>query len=99
MSLIQGLRTNLLYFSVSLPLVLIGYEFLMLSTTANRGWMFLFIGQILAVPVIYFILSLCFSRLFEGSSWSNLVGLVFLTLFTIGAFIVTPIVLQETILK
>ena len=99
MSLIQGIRTNLLYFSVSLPLVLIGYEFLMFSTTANRGWMFLFVGQILAVPVIYFILSLCFSRLFDGSSWANVAGLVFLTLFTIGAFIVIPIVLQETILK
>lgn len=99
MSLIQGIRTNLLYFSVSLPLVLIGYEFLMFSTTANRGWMFLFVGQILVVPVIFVILALCFSRLFDGSSWTSMVGLVFLTLFTVGAFVVTPIALQETILK
>jgi hypothetical protein len=96
MTFIQGIRKNLLYFSITIPLVLIGYEFLMFTTSANRGWFFLFTGQILVVPVVYIILSLLFSRLFNGSQWSNVIGLVFLILFSIGVFIAMPIALEET---
>jgi hypothetical protein len=96
MSFIQSIRKNLLYFSVTIPLVLIGYEFLMFATSANRGWFFLFTGQILAVPVVYTILSLLFSRLFNGSQWSNVIGLVFLIIFSFGVFIAMPIALEAT---
>jgi len=96
MSFIQSIRKNLLYFSITIPLVLIGYEFLMFTTTANRGWFFLFVGQILAVPVVYVILSLLFSRLFNGSQWSNVAGLVLLILFSFGVFVAMPIALDAT---
>lgn len=96
MSFIQSIRKNLLYFSITIPLVLIGYEFLMFTTTANRGWFFLFAGQILAVPVVYVILSLLFSRAFNGSQWSNMVGIVLLILFSIGVFVAMPIALDAT---
>lgn len=96
MSLIQGIRKNLLYFSITIPLILIGYEFLMFTTTANRGWFFLFTGQILLVPIIYIALSFCFSRLFVGSAGSNVIGVVLLTLFCLGVFFVMPVALQAT---
>lgn len=95
MSLIQGIRKNLLYFSITVPLVLIGYEFLMFTTTSNRGWFFLFIGQILLVPILYLILSFCFSRLFNGTQFSTMVGLVLLVLFSLGIAIVMPIALES----
>ena len=87
MSFIQTIRKNLLYFSITIPLVLIGYEFLMFTTTANRGWFFLFIGQVLIVPVTYVFLSFCFSGLFNGSQYNTIMGLVFLLLFCIGIII------------
>ena len=96
MSLIQGVRKNLLYFSVTIPLVLIGYEFLMYSTTANRGWLFILMGQVVLVPLIYFILSLCFSRIFNGTQGNTIFGLVLLILFSFGLFVVTPIALEGT---
>lgn len=87
MSFIQSIRKNLLYFSITIPLALIGYEFLMFTTTANRGWFFLFTGQILIVPVLYLFLSFCFSGLFNGSKNSSVLGLVFLLLFSVGVII------------
>lgn len=96
MSLIQGIRKNLLYFSITFPLVLIGYEFLMYTTTSNRGWLFLFLGQVLLVPIIYVALSFCFTRLFNGTQWYTIFGLVLLILFSLGVTIAMPIALEAT---
>ena len=96
MSLIQSIRKNLLYFSITIPLVLIGYVFLMFITTSNRGWFFLFIGQILLVPIIYVILSFCFSRIFNGTQMSTMIGLVFLVLFSFGVAVAMPIALETS---
>lgn len=94
MSLIQGIRKNLLYFSITIPLVLIGYEFLMFSTTANRGWLFLFIGQVLIVPIIYTIFSLLFRNFFNNSSRNMIIGLVVATIVAIIFGFVIPVAVE-----
>ena len=52
MSLLSGIRKNILYFLVSLPLSITLYELFMMLSTGNRSWLMLSAGQIVAVPVL-----------------------------------------------
>jgi len=52
MSLLSGIRKNILYFLVSLPLSITLYELFMMLSTGNRSWLMLSAGQIFAVPVL-----------------------------------------------
>ena len=57
MNILKTLQLNILYFFISLPLIIVGYVLLMCITTAKGGWIFLVIGLLILVPFVYVILS------------------------------------------
>jgi len=52
MNILNIFRKNILYFFLSLPIVIILYEILMLITLGNRGYTVLLLGQLGAVPLL-----------------------------------------------
>ena len=60
MNTIHSIKNNILYFFVSLPLVIILYEFVMTATIQSKGYAYLFAGQILLVPLVCLLLSFIF---------------------------------------
>jgi hypothetical protein len=60
MNPLNNFRKNILYFFLSLPFVIILYEFLMTITFVNRGYTILLLGQIGAVPLLLLILNFLF---------------------------------------
>jgi hypothetical protein len=57
MNFIQVLRSNTLYFLLSLPLLIILYEFFLSCSLGNRSVIILLIGQLLIVPIISLLIS------------------------------------------
>ena len=57
MNFIQVLRSNTLYFLLSLPLLIILYEFFLSCSLGNRSIIILLIGQLLIVPIISLLVS------------------------------------------
>ena len=52
MNFIQVLRSNTLYFLLSLPLLIILYEFFLSCSLGNRSIIILLIGQLVIVPLV-----------------------------------------------
>lgn len=52
MNFIQILRSNTLYFLLSLPLLIILYEFFLSCSLGNRSIIILLIGQLVIVPLV-----------------------------------------------
>ena len=57
MNFIKVLKNNTLYFLVSLPLLIILYEFFLSCSLGNRSIIILLCGQLLLVPIVSLILS------------------------------------------
>jgi hypothetical protein len=74
MNPLNNFRKNILYFFLSLPFVIILYEFLMTITFVNRGYTILLLGQIGAVPLLLLILNF----LFMNNLILNAVSILFL---------------------
>lgn len=74
MNPLNNFRKNILYFFLSLPFVIILYEFLMTITFVNRGYTILLLGQIGAVPLLLLILNF----LFMNNLILNAVSMLFL---------------------
>lgn len=80
MNFIQILRSNTLYFLLSLPLFIILYEFFLTCSLGNRNIMILLIGQLAIVPITSFII------LFLNKFLNNWFGTIFWIL--ISAFFI-----------
>lgn len=52
-----------MFFLISLPLVLVSYEGFMAMAVGTKSWAYLFIGQILIVPIAAIIIALAFDLL------------------------------------
>ena len=57
MNIMNIMRKNFIYFFISLPFVIILYEFFMMLAVNNRAYLILTLGQLLFVPSLFFILS------------------------------------------
>lgn len=60
MEFMNSLKKNVMVFILALPLLLIGYEAFMTLSTSNLAWGFLLVGQMVLVPVAYYLLSTAF---------------------------------------
>ena len=58
MNIIDILRTNILYFLITLPYTIVLYEFFMSIPFTNMAYIILLFGQILVVPIVYYIIRL-----------------------------------------
>jgi hypothetical protein len=61
MNFIQILKSNTLYFLLSLPLLIILYEFFLSCSLGNRSIIILLIGQLLIVPIISLFISFLYN--------------------------------------
>ena len=78
MNIINIIRKNFIYFFMSLPFVIILYEFFMTLAINNRAYYLLTIGQIFLVPLVFLILSFIHNKLL---GWSNFIStMVFFTI-------------------
>jgi len=57
MNFIQVLRSNTLYFLLSLPLLIILYEFFLSCSLGNRSIIILLLGQLFIVPIVSLLIS------------------------------------------
>ena len=85
MNLIETIRKNLLYFILSMPIVIILYELFMMMAIGNRGWSMLLIGQITLVPLLVTLLAYIFSAVIE-SNIIILITVVFLILAPVAIY-------------
>ena len=90
MNLISKLRKNLLYFFLTLPLILIGYELLMTLATGNRGWTFLLLGQITIVPFLYIFIAYFVNKL----TYTFFGNIMIVTLTVITVIVLPTLILQ-----
>ena len=86
MNIINIIRKNFLYFFISLPFVIILYEFFMTLAINNRAYYLLTIGQIFLVPLVFLILSFIHNTVL---GWSNFVSTI--VFFSIALII--PVIL------
>lgn len=76
----MNIRSNILYFLLGLPIIIILYELFLVFALNNRNIMFLFLGQVALVPL------LCFLILFLNNFLNNMYGTIVWFLLT-GFFI------------
>lgn len=74
MNFIQVLKSNTLYFLLSLPLLIILYEFFLSCSLGNRSVIILLIGQLLIVPIVSLLIS--FLQGFTNSILGNVIWLI-----------------------
>ena len=89
MNLLHKFKKNILYFFITIPLILVGYEFLMVTATGNRGWIFLLIGQIALIPLSFILLN-GFTSYLTNSFWGNaiILGITITTLIILPTLII-----------
>ena len=73
MNIINIIRKNFIYFFMSLPFVIILYEFFMTLAINNRAYYLLTVSQIFLVPLVFLILSFIHNK-FLG--WSNFLSTI-----------------------
>lgn len=71
MSFINKIRKNILYAFIALPLLLISYEGFMSVAIGSTGWLTLFLGQIIAVPLVAAAISV------YNFTYTSIVGFIF----------------------
>ena len=87
MNIINILRKNIIYFFVSLPLVIILYEFFMMFGINNRGYLVLTLGQLLLVPIAFIILSSIHDKMLNNFGGAILLfGLSLLTIVLLSIY-------------
>uniref|UniRef100_A0A6C0IE95 Uncharacterized protein n=1 Tax=viral metagenome TaxID=1070528 RepID=A0A6C0IE95_9ZZZZ len=69
MNFIQVLRSNTLYFLLSLPLLIILYEFFLSCSLGNRSVIILLIGQLVIVPIVSLLIT--FLHSFTNTPFGN----------------------------
>jgi hypothetical protein len=71
MNFIKVLKSNTLYFLLSLPLLIILYEFFLSCSLGNRSIIILLCGQLIIVPIVSLIISFLYK--FLNSTLGNLI--------------------------
>ena len=74
MNFIQVLRSNTLYFLLSLPLLILLYEFFLSCSLGNRSIIILLAGQLLIVPIVSYLIT--FLHSFTNTPFGNAFWLV-----------------------
>jgi hypothetical protein len=74
MNFIKVLKSNTLYFLLSLPLLIILYEFFLSCSLGNRSIIILLCGQLLIVPIVSLIIS--FLHKFLNSTLGNILWVI-----------------------
>ena len=64
MELLTKIKRYIMFFIISLPLVLVSYEAFMAMAVGTKSWAYLFIGQLLIVPIAAIIIALIFDLLY-----------------------------------
>lgn len=80
MNFIQVLRSNTLYFLISLPLLIILYELFLTVSLGNRNIIILILGQAALVPFLSFIILLMNKFM---NNWYGTIGWLVLSAFFI----------------
>lgn len=74
MNFIKLLKSNTLYFLLSLPLLIILYEFFLSCSLGNRSIIILLCGQLLIIPIVSLILS--FLNNFLNNGFGNILWIL-----------------------
>ena len=74
MNFIKLLKSNTLYFLLSLPLLVILYQFFLSCSLGNRSIIILLCGQLLIVPIVSLILS--FLNIFLNNPLGNILWIL-----------------------
>ena len=74
MNFIQVLRSNTLYFLLSLPLLILLYEFFLSCSLGNRSIIILLAGQLLIFPIVSSLIT--FLHSFTNTSFGNFFWLI-----------------------
>ena len=90
MNIIDILRTNILYFLITLPYTIVLYEFFMSIPFTNMAYIILLFGQVLVVPILYYIIRLF--NIYVVMIFPKFVQIIiFLTLIILLIFLLPPL--------
>jgi len=86
MNFIQVLRSNTLYFLISLPLLIIFYEFFLTCSLGNRNIIILILGQAVVVPIVS--LMIIFMNKFMNNWWGTIGWLILSAFFLYSSYFI-----------